>query len=98
MHRGVVVCSQRRPEPLEEASSQETQGNLDMDSDANLPLNQESGLSPNGVVVKREAEKPGTKRNETRLPKLKRSLPSILDCKKNSTSNFTVVACSLACP
>ena len=30
------------------------------------------------VVVKRRTEKPGTKRNETRLPKLKRSLPSIL--------------------
>ena len=50
------------------------------------------------VVVERETEKPETKRNETRLPKLKRSLPSILSCKKNGTSNFTVVACSLACP
>ena len=49
MHRGVAVCSQRSPgpEPVEEASSQETQDNLDMDSGANLPLSQESGLSPN---------------------------------------------------
>ena len=42
-----------------------------------------SSSSFEGVVVKQETEKPETKRNETRLPKLKRSLPSILSCKKN---------------